>query len=123
MITTAKNWNWPESAPLMTNSGNVTRKTSVTADAFNSTTHEYPQRQRPPGDKRMSPAERRHSEGHPTTRQRQRTNSKTVAQTNNGNHQTTNKTPSQTQILTLYPEKYPHLDVEPSVGVGQLFCV
>lgn len=40
--------------------------------------------------KRMSPAERRHGEGHLTTGQRQRANSNDVAQTDNGNHQTTN---------------------------------
>ena len=46
-----------------------------------------PQRQRPSRDKRMSPAERSHSERHATTGQRQRANGKAVAQTNNGNHQ------------------------------------
>lgn len=40
--------------------------------------------------KHMSPAERRHGEGHLTTGQRQRANSKAVAQTGSGNHQTTN---------------------------------
>ena len=38
----------------------------------------------------MSPAERRHGERRATTSQRQRANGKAVAQTNNGNHQTTN---------------------------------
>ncbi|GAA1471167.1 hypothetical protein GCM10009604_04620 [Corynebacterium aurimucosum] len=45
----------------------------MTADAFNATTHEYPS-----------------VSAHPTTGQRQRTNSEAVTQTNNGNHQATN---------------------------------
>lgn len=47
-----------------------------------------PQRQRPPRNKHTSSAKRRHSEGHPTARQRQCTNGKAVAQTDNRNHET-----------------------------------
>ena len=53
----------------------------------------------------MSPAERGHSEGHPTTRQRQRTNSKALAQTNDGDHQSTNDKADErsSQLRLLHP--------------------